>query len=85
MKPESEKGLYSRSFRDERDAETSASRPLMVIEVEPVTRIYRREVAVREIVIRSPSVIGERSESLNIFNLVIREKSSRRTCCVMCG
>ena len=30
----------------------------------------------REIVIRSSSVIGERFESRNILNLVIREKSS---------
>ena len=36
MKPESERGLYSRSFRDVRDAETNAARPLMVIEVELV-------------------------------------------------
>ena len=32
----------------------------------------------REIVIRSSSVIGERFEPPNIFNLVIHEKSSDR-------
>ena len=35
-KPESEKGLYSRSFSDVGDAETNAARPLMVIDVEPL-------------------------------------------------
>ena len=76
MKPESERGLYSRSFRDVRDADTNAARPLIVIEEELVMWISCREVAVREIAIRSSSVIGERFESPNIFNRVIREKSS---------
>ena len=36
VKPKSERGLYSRSFRDVRDTETNAARPLMVIEMELV-------------------------------------------------
>ena len=36
VKPESERGLYSRSFGDVRDAETNAARPLIVIKVELV-------------------------------------------------
>ena len=44
-----------------RDAETNAARPLIVIEVELVMRISSREVAVRDIVIRSSSVIGEKA------------------------
>ena len=76
MKPKSERGLYSKSFSNVRDAETNAARPLMVIEVELMVWVSCKEVAVREKVIRSSSVKGERFESSNIFNLVIRERSN---------
>ena len=76
VKSESERGLYSKSFKDVGDAETKAARSLMVIEVKLVMWISCREVAVREIVIRSSSVMGGRFKSPNIFNLVIREKFS---------
>ena len=75
MKPESERGLYSRSLREVHDAETNAARPLIVMEVELVMWSSCREVAVREIVIMSSSVTGERFESSNIYDLVIRERS----------